>query len=227
LDEKLAGFPVHALGENTGFPGPGSSVRLSPNGKGTSSTRAVSPPWIGWLFQGSGTLFALFWGFAEGTLFFILPDVELSLVALYRPRRGLTHMAAIVAGAVLGGALMFVWSEHSPVARQTVSCVPAVTHGMFDRAARDLREYGAWGTALGPVRGIPYKVYAIEGSAYSPFLTFLLVSAPARLWRLIGVWLGFSGAGVLLRKLNRASYVPAVHALFWVATYAIYWTTVK
>ena len=180
-----------------------------------------------WLTAWPGTLLAFLWGFAEGTLFFILPDVELSLVALYRPRRALTHMAAIVAGAVVGGALMFTWSAHSGLARQAVSLVPAVTHGMFDHAAHDLREHGLWGTALGPVRGIPYKVYAVEAPAYSTFPGFLLVSIPARLWRLIAVWVGFSGAGVVLRRLNRVPYAPVLHGIFWVVTYVIYWMKVR
>jgi hypothetical protein len=37
------------------------------------------------------------------------------------------------------------------------------------------------------------------------------------------VWLGFAGVGVLLRKLGRASLALALHALFWIVTYAIYW----
>ena len=186
-----------------------------------------TPAWVAWASQRHGTALAFLWGFAEGTLFFILPDVELSLVALYRPRRALMHMAAIVAGAVLGGALMFVWAQRGDVARQVVSCVPAVTHEMFVRAARDLSEHGTWGTALGPLRGTPYKVYAVEAPAHSGLLIFLVITIPARLWRLTMVWLGFSAAGVILRKLNRSSYVPALHAIFWVVTYVIYWMRVK
>ena len=174
-----------------------------------------------------GTALALVWGFAEGTLFFILPDVPLSFVAMFRPRRALLHMAAIVAGAVLAGAVMFTWSAHAPGARAAVAHVPAVSPAMFEHADCDFNQYGIWGAALGPVRGIPYKVYAVEAPAYSALWPFLLVTIPARLWRLVVVWLGFAGAGAVLRKLGRAGFAPALHALFWVVTYAIYWTTVK
>ena len=135
-------------------------------------------------------------------------------------------MAAIVAGAVLAGAVMFTWSAHSSDARSAVAKVPAVSPAMFDQAARDLDRYGAWGAAEGPVRGIPYKVYAVEAPPRLRLGTFLLVTIPARLWRLVAVWLAFSGTGLLLRKLHRASLAPAVHALVWIVTYAIYWTTV-
>jgi membrane protein YqaA with SNARE-associated domain len=185
------------------------------------------PASLEWMTRLPGTALALLWGFAEGTLFFILPDVPLSFVALFRPRRALLHMAAIVAGAVLAGAVMFTWSAHSPAARAAVAQVPAVSSGMFERADHDFQQYGIWGTSLGPVRGIPYKVYAVEAPAHSALWPFLLVTIPARLWRLVIVWLGFAGTGTLLRKLGRAGLAPALHAIFWIVTYAIYWTTVK
>ena len=174
-----------------------------------------------------GTVLAFLWGFAEGTLFFILPDVPLSFVALFRPRRALVHMVAIVAGAVLAGAVMFTWSAHTPGARAAVAHVPAVSSAMFEGAERDFNQYGIWGAALGPLRGVPYKVYAVEAPEHSALWPFLLVTIPARLWRLVVVWLGFAGTGALLRKLGRAGLGPALHAVFWVVTYAIYWATVK
>ena len=185
------------------------------------------PTWAGWIMGAPGLVLAFLWGFAEGTLFFILPDVLLSFVAMYRPRRTLSHTVLVVAGAVLAGALMFSWSERSESARRAVSHVPAVTPAMFDRAERDFHDHGLWGTSLGPVRGIPYKVYAVEAPAHSALWPFLLVTMPARLWRLVVVWLGFAAAGVVLRKIRRASLLPAVYALFWIVTYAIYWTTIR
>jgi len=193
----------------------------------SNSTSDSEPRWAGWLFRCPGIALAVLWGFAEGTLFFILPDVPLSFVALFRPRRALLHIVAIVAGAVAAGAVMFTWSANSEGAEHAVAHVPAVTASMFDRAEQDLRKYGVWGASLGPVRGIPYKVYAVEAPAHSPLGPFLLVTVPARLWRLVVVWLGFAGGGALFRKLGRASLAPALHAVFWIITYAIYWTTVK
>jgi hypothetical protein len=174
-----------------------------------------------------GTLLALLWGFAEGTLFFILPDVLLSFTALFRPRRAIVHMGTIVAGAVLAGAVMFTWSTAGASARHAVARVPLVSPAMFERANRDFRQFGLWGVSRGPVRGIPYKVYAVEAPAHFTLWPFLLVTVPARLWRLLAVWLGFAAAGVFLRKLGRASVAPALHALFWIATYLVYWATVR
>jgi hypothetical protein len=190
------------------------------------------PLWVDWLTRGPGIALAFFWGFAEGTLFFILPDVPLSLAAMFRPRRALLHLAAIVAGAVLAGAVMFswsaqVWSAHTPTARNAVAYVPLVTPAMFEHAESDYRHFGIWAASWGPVRGIPYKVYAVEAPEHSSLWQFLLITIPARLWRLLVVWLGFAGSGMLLRKWGRASRAPALHAFFWIVVYAIYWATVK
>jgi len=185
------------------------------------------PSSLEWLTGGLGTALAFLWGFAEGTLFFILPDVVLSFTAMFRPRRALLHMAAIVAGAVLAGAVMFTWSAHGTGARDAVARVPAISPAMFERAELDFNQYGIWSVSLGPLRGIPYKVYAVKAPAHSTLWPFLLATIPARLWRLVTVWLGFAGAGALLRKLGRASLAPPLHAVFWVVTYIAYWTTVK
>jgi hypothetical protein len=198
----------------------------------TSTDQLTLPPWANWLTSRPGIALAFLWGFAEGTLFFILPDVPLSLTAMFRPRRALLHVAAIVAGAVLAGAVMFSWSAkrwsaHGPTARQVVAHVPLVTPAMFERAEDDYRQFGIWAASKGPTRGIPYKVYAVEAPEHSSLWPFLLVTIPARLWRLLVVWLGFAGTGMLLRKLGRASLAPALHALFWIVVYVIYWTTVK
>ncbi|HKM85189.1 MAG TPA: hypothetical protein VJW96_03220 [Terriglobales bacterium] len=185
------------------------------------------PPWGNWLTGWPGIALTFLWGFAEGTLFFILPDVPLSLAAMLRPRRALIHLAAIVGGALFAGAVMFSWSARGPAARHAVAQVPLVTPAMFDRAESDYRHFGVWAASGGPVRGIPYKVYAVEAPEHSSVWSFLLVTIPARAWRLLVVWLGFAGAGLLLRKLGRVSLAPVLHASFWIVVYVVYWASVK
>lgn len=174
-----------------------------------------------------GTVLALVWGFAEGTLFFVLPDVPLSFTALFQVRRALLQLGAIMAGAVLAGAVMFTWSAHGPEARRAVGRVPLISPAMFERADRDFLQFGVWGANAGPVRGVPYKVYAVEAPAHSTLWPFLLATIPARLWRLLIVWLAFATTGALLRRLGRASLAPRLHAVFWVLVYVIYWKAVK
>lgn len=192
-----------------------------------ATTSDSVPSWAGWLMRWPGTGFAFLWGFAEGTLFFVLPDVLLSLTALFRPRRALAQMGGIVAGAVLAGAVMFTWASGGSGARAAVGRVPLVSPLMFGRASADFRQFGIWGVCMGPLRGVPYKVYAVEAPAHFTLWPFLFVTIPARLWRLLAMWMGFAAAGATLRKLGRASLSPALHALFWVVTYVVYWAKVK
>lgn len=187
----------------------------------------TTPSWANSLTRWPGIALAFLWGFAEGTLFFILPDVPLSFAALFRPRRALIHLVAIVAGALLAGAVMFSWATHGPAAHRAVAQVPLVTPVMFERAESDYRRFGIWAAGIGPVRGIPYKVYAVEAPEHVGLWSFLLVTIPARIWRLIAVWLVFAAAGMILRKLGRASLAPALHALSWILVYAVYWSKVK
>jgi hypothetical protein len=162
------------------------------------------PTWANWLTRWPGITFAFLWGFAEGTLFFILPDVPFSLAAMFRPRRA-----------------------HGPAARRAVAQVPLVTPAMFERAESDYSQFGVWAGSRGPVRGIPYKVYAVEAPEHCSLWPFLLVTIPARMWRLLVVWLGFACAGMFLRKIGRASLAPALHATFWLVVYVAYWARVK
>jgi len=83
----------------------------------------------------SGVLWAGFaWGFAEATLFFIVPDVLLTLVALFSFRRSARLLACILLGALTGGAIMFYLGAKDPAqARQVVLRVPFVSQAMFEK----------------------------------------------------------------------------------------------
>ena len=185
------------------------------------------PQWLEWLLRWPGIVLALAWGFAEGTLFFILPDVPLSLVALMRPRRALIHLTAILGGAVVAGAVMFTWSSQGPNAQAAVGRVVLVSPRMFERAELDYEKFGVWAAVVGPLRGIPYKVYAVEAPEHSSLGRFLLITIPARAWRLLIVWIGSSALGLLLRKGRLTSWAPPIHVAFWTAVYIVYWARVR
>jgi hypothetical protein len=49
---------------------------------------------------------AALWGLAEATLFFIVPDVWLTLITVWSPRKALIACLFALLGALAGGALM-------------------------------------------------------------------------------------------------------------------------
>lgn len=169
-------------------------------------------------------LAALAWGFAEATLFFIVPDVALSAVALRDRGPALRCCLWALGGALVGGALMYGWALHSPdTAVTAVGQVPAVSAEMLARVESGLAATGSWAMFLGPLTGTPYKLYAVLSPAAGIGLpVFLLVSVPARLIRFVLVVLVTS---LIDRMLSaRLSYRVRLGLLlaFWAVFYGVF-----
>lgn len=171
-------------------------------------------------------LLAAIWGFAEATLFFIVPDVLLSAIALKDLRRALFACLWALLGALLGGLLMYLWGEadHQAVAG-VVEKVPAISRELLDEVSRSLSEQGLLAVLLGPLFGIPYKTFAINASAAGiSLLAFMLVSIPARLIRFVLVTLLVHSIARLLSRFWSASRIHALFGIAWVTFYAAYFT---
>lgn len=131
-------------------------------------------------------IIATLWGFAEATLFFIVPDVWLTLIAV---RRGM--MPALIAcgfalaGALIGGMIMYAWGAIDvDSARNLLDWVPSIDKGMIKDVRRALSHDGVEALFVGALTGVPYKVYAVEASgADIGLVSFLAASVPARLLR--------------------------------------------
>jgi hypothetical protein len=181
------------------------------------------------LLGSGGIALSFFWGLAEATLFFIVPDVLLSLVSIFSLRRVWRHIAAAIAGAVAGGALMFFWAQTNPdSARAAVKKVPFVTEAMFVLVDAGFRKSGMLAVYAGPMTGTPYKIYALTAPKFASFTSFVFATVPARAWRFILVSL-FSAAcaGVLRMRWNISlGQLARWHALAWTAFYVFYWTRI-
>ena len=143
---------------------------------------------------------ALLWGLAEATFFFIVPDVLITHRALHGWRPGAIAALHAVAGALIGGALMFwLGTRHPEALRGWLDWVPAVSPEMIASVEAQLATQGLWSLFLGPLSGTPYKLYAaLTPQAGLGLGALLLISIPARLLRflllaaiaaLLGDWL--------------------------------------
>lgn len=152
------------------------------------------------------------WGFAEATVFFIVPDVALTF-ASRQLRRGLLASLAALAGALAGGMTMLAFGTEEVIDR-----VPAISGAMIRSVSEQVRERGAQAVVTGPLRGIPYKIYAVEWkrAERSPWI-FLLISIPARYARFLASTL--LGAALFRAMGTRA--IPVL-AVAWTAFYAFY-----
>jgi hypothetical protein len=179
-----------------------------------------------WLPGRPGIALAALWGFAEGTLFFVVADVLFTRVAIVRPGRALAHLGAATLGAVAAGMLMFAWSSSDPEgARSAVAAVPKVGEAMIAETERRMDELGAVAMFDRPLGGVPYKVHAILAPEHFALPAFLLVTVGARLERFALSWAAYALLHVgWTRRLPDGSRVPgAIHALFWTLVYAYYW----
>lgn len=170
------------------------------------------------------TLVAVVWGFSEATLFFIVPDVFLTLVALRDGRAGLLACGGAIVGALAGGLLMYLWGRADPAsAAAALDAVPAIGPGMIEDVQRSLVSSGLGALFVGPLTGTPYKIYAVTGGSLGVgLLAFLLVSVPARGVRFVVLTLAASwasrgplGAWSLGRK-------RVVAVALWIGFYAVY-----
>jgi membrane protein YqaA with SNARE-associated domain len=190
---------------------------------------APSPSWIVFVSGGRGIFLSFLWGFAEGALFFVVPDVFLSFIAIVAPRRVWRHILAAVLGAVCAGALMYAWAARNPVqAHEVVSKVPFIRQRMFDRVRSGYERRGMTALFLGPLSGIPYKIYAIEAPGHFGLVQFTAATAPARAWRFILICL-FAGAGAsLLRQKWKKppKQLAKIHGVAWILFYAFYWASI-
>jgi membrane protein YqaA with SNARE-associated domain len=130
---------------------------------------------------------AFLWGLAEATLFFIVPDVLLSLLALKDRSRAWVASGYAIAGALVGGGLMYHWAAHDAEhVRSLLVALPAISPELLEQVRQQLDSLGYASLFVGAFSGVPYKIYATEASAAAlPLATFLVLTIPARALRFL------------------------------------------
>jgi membrane protein YqaA with SNARE-associated domain len=172
------------------------------------------------------------WGFAEATLFFIIPDVLLGAVALFAPRAAPRLVACTIAGALVGGALTYgVATDLRPSrSKALLDGVPTVNDTAIRRVEREMRDDGARSIVYGPLRmGTPYKLYARAAAVEDETLgSFILWSIPGRLERMLPVTVLAALVGLFARSqiAARPRTVLALYGALWLAVYVVYFVRV-
>jgi membrane protein YqaA with SNARE-associated domain len=168
-------------------------------------------------------LIAFIWGLAEATLFFIVPDVGLSVIALKGIDIGLTACLYALAGALTGGTIMFYWGQAN-INKVTLilSMIPAIRTKDIEKVRSDLKKTGIPAILFGPILGIPYKIYAAHAHLITSIFYFLLISIPARATRFVLVT--FATPFIIDKFLPNASYSVQTQAvlILWFFFYLLY-----
>lgn len=169
---------------------------------------------------------AFLWGLAEATLFFLVPDIWLTILARQGLRTALLACAYALGGALLGGMLMYYWGAEDITGLIAVlDGIPAVNQTMIQETAAQMGDTGLTAMLFGPLSGTPYKIYAgFAGHLDYALWLFLLLSVPARLLRFVAVTLL---SHYLLRLIQR--YFPTANLLLiivslWLLFYLFYFS---
>jgi hypothetical protein len=174
----------------------------------------------------SAAVVAFGWGGAEATLFFVVPDVWIGLLALFNWRAGLRAVVWAVMGALVGGALMYgvgAQFDRDSSAR-LLDAVPAISPGMVERVEEEMRQHGPASMVLGPLRGTPYKIYArTAGVQEQPLSAVLLWTIPARGARFVLIAVIAALYGWLVRRITPwTGWLLGPYLLAWTLFYAGY-----
>lgn len=167
------------------------------------------------------------WGFAEATVFFIVPDVWISFVAMRRGwKAGLLAACLACIGALIGGGVMYLWGSHdADAARHLLDMIPAISPAMIWMTGYEFEHGGLTSMIAGAFTGVPFKIYAVEAGTIGTGLgAFLGMAVIARLMRFVLAALIAAAAANLLRRIYSERAILSLLAGFWVLFYAWYFT---
>jgi len=171
-------------------------------------------------------LLALFWGWAEATFFFIVPDVLITWRALENLKKALRAALFAGVGAVVGGLGMYLWGRLDPeTAARVLDLVPAISGEMIRRVFHQVEAQGLVSMFVGAFTGKPYKLYAVvAGQAGLNMILFALVSFPARLLRFVLLSLAVRGLVWLLGERINLRMRRVLHLAGWTVFYFWYFS---
>ena len=119
---------------------------------------------------------------------------------------------------------MYAWGAHAPEqAGSFLDWLPAISPELITHAAEEVRQRELAALLLAPLRGQPYKVFAMgAGQLGVPLLGFILVTMLSRLSRFVLLTLlAALFRKALCRRLSPRSLL-AMHLVLWTAFYSVY-----
>lgn len=171
-------------------------------------------------------IISFIWGFAEASLFFLIPDIYLGAAALFSPIYGLWNCVFSIIGAMLGGSIMYLMAHKTPQAMLGLMAkIPGISEAMVMRVGDNYQAHGLSAIFLAPWDGIPYKIYAVQAGVLGiNYPSFLIATVPARLERFLVVVLIAALLGATLKgniSKNTGRWIMA-YMLFWAIGYTFY-----
>ncbi|MXN65920.1 hypothetical protein GR183_13485 [Stappia sp. GBMRC 2046] len=172
-------------------------------------------------------LAAFAWGFAEATVFFIVPDVLLTYAAIrFGMKRAFALCVSAALGAVAGGAVMIVAAGHDAAGvTELLDAIPAISAGMIAETRVAMTENWPLAVFVGAVTGVPFKIFAVQSAILQiPAAAFLGLGFAARFARFALAVLLARIAFAGLRKARKERLAAAIWLGFWCLFYVFYFS---
>ena len=162
------------------------------------------------------------WGFLEGIFLFVVPEVIIGFVALFNWKKGIYASLSSIAGSLASAIVMYVLTAYYGLKMNLfLMKVPGISEKMISYASATLLRDGPVALLLGPLSGVPYKIYSVQSALlHVPLLEFLLYSIPARVERILPITLVAVTVGLIFRNNLRQN------AKAWTIIYATFWTLI-
>jgi len=127
---------------------------------------------------------AFLWGFAEATVFFIIPDVYITFVFLFSVRSGFIAIIWSIIGSIAGAVCIYLLHMLSYNYASVLVMIPGITLKMITHGLQLFRQDVFPGFSTVPFSGIPYKIYVYSAARFSvPFYLFVVWTVIARIIR--------------------------------------------
>jgi membrane protein DedA with SNARE-associated domain len=162
-------------------------------------------------------------------MFFIVPDVYLTRLALRDFRQAVTASLWALAGALLGGSGLWYAARHGEggALLNLFEQLPGINADMIEKSRQAVSDHGLTALFSGAFRGQPYKLYAVyAGAKQVPLVAFLAASACARFLRFfVTITLAWIAGNNLAHRSARFRHWT--HAFFWLTFYVVYFAAMR
>lgn len=167
---------------------------------------------------------AFIWGFSEATFFFLVPDILLTWIVLFRRCLIFKSLYVAVAGAIIGGILMYVAGiNHQVEMNSFLDSIPAISAILIEQSTANMRSEPMYAIFVGGFTGTPYKIYAVNAhSAEIGLALFISISLVTRLsrWIVICSILHLADKHFFNSMSNKTKLISLV--ISWVIFYSCY-----
>jgi len=166
------------------------------------------------------------WGLAEGTFFFIVPDVYISFAAIFSLRVGAVAWLFSIAGSAVAIAVIYILTTMPGLDYLGfLESIPGISGPLIERVGTELAAEGLPYTPFLVLGGVPLKVYGALAFSHGLSLGSVLIwTVFARIVRIAPIFAVASGVRLLFhpRIDAHATAWCALLGLFWLAFYVFY-----